>query len=372
MTVLALTLVLVAALGLVLRSGGTGRGANRRWRGVLVAAAMATVLPTVVGSPAEAEIVPAVPMGTAADYSVLGGSTVTNTGASLAVQNLGVSPGSSVTGFPPGVVSPGTIHPADAPALVAQNDLTIAYNNAALRTPSPVTTPTPVDLGGLTLVGGVYNSGGAVQLTGNLTLDGANDPHSVFIFQSASTLTTASNATVTLVNGAQECNVFWQVGSSATLGTGTAFAGNILALASVTLTTGVDLNGRALARSGAVTMDTNQIDAPTCVIPPPPTTTTTATTAMTATTTPAPGGGGEGEGVGVQQQQQATTTRSTSTTRRATTTTRTPTTQGSSNPSGLPATGSASGYELALAALALLIGTGAIALGRARDRRSTG
>ncbi|MGI5212303.1 ice-binding family protein [Plantactinospora sp. CA-290183] len=160
-------------------------------------------------------------------------------------QDLGVHPGSTATGFPPGVVL-GEIHLADAVALQAKNDLTTAYNDAAGRTPF---TNLPAELGGLTLTEGVYRIG-AAQLTGTLTLDAQNNPAAVFIFQIASTLTTASNSSVVLVNGASACNVYWQVGSSATLGTGTDFVGNILAQTSITLNTGADLQGRALAQTG--------------------------------------------------------------------------------------------------------------------------
>jgi hypothetical protein len=160
--------------------------------------------------------------------------------------------------------------------------LTAAYVDAASRVLNGSTT---ADLGNLVLVGGVYAgpSNSALSLTGNLTLDGAGDPNSVFIFQTGSTLTTASGSSVTLINGAQECNVFWQVGSSATLGTNSVFAGNILALQSITVTTGVTVHGRALARNGAVTLDTDTFISPTCNLSVP--TTTTTTTAVGATTT---------------------------------------------------------------------------------------
>ena len=246
--------------------------------------------------PARAEIVPTVLLATASDYSVLAGQAVTNTGPTVVPQSVGVWPGSAVTGFPPGiVVLPGVIHSADAPAQQAQSDLTTAYNDAAGR---PLTATTTDDLGGLTLVGGTYSGASQpLQLTGNLTLDGLNDPNSVFIFQAESTLTTASGSSVTLINGAQACNVFWQVGSSATIGTGTTFVGNIMALTSISVTTGATIEGRALARNGQVSLDTNVFTAPSCDLTPIPPV-TTPTTAPADTTTPegvVPTGPGTGE-----------------------------------------------------------------------------
>ena len=146
--------------------------------------------------------------------------------------------------------------------------------NAAGR---PLDATTTADLANLHLQGGVYAgpSKGALSLTGPLVLDGAGDPNSVFIFQTDSTLITGVGSTVTLINGAQECNVFWQVGSSATLGTGSVFVGNILALTSITVTTGVTVHGRALARNGAVTLDNDTFTEPSCATTLPPTTTTT-------------------------------------------------------------------------------------------------
>ncbi len=202
----------------------------------------------------------AVPMGTAGGYAVLAGSTITNTGNSVITGDMELSPGTSITGFPPGVNN-GTMRTGTNPAAVqAKSDLTTAYNNAAARTPS---TPLATELGGKTLTAGTYNNG-TFGLTGTLILDGRGNSKSVFIFQAASTLITASNSTVTLINGASACNVFWQVGSSATLGTGTKFAGSVLALTSITATTGATVVGRLLARNGAVTMDTNTINKSTC------------------------------------------------------------------------------------------------------------
>jgi Ice-binding-like/PEP-CTERM motif len=204
-------------------------------------------------------------LGAAESFAVLGGSTVTNTGPSVVTGDLGVSPGTAVTGFPPGTVI-GTIHAADAVAAQAQASLTTAYNEAASLTPTQ--SLTGINLGGLTLTPGVYFFASSAQLTGTLTLDALGDPNAQFVFQIGSTLTTASNSSVVYINGGQGGNTFWQVGSSATLGTTTEFAGNILALTSITLNTGANIRcGRALAQNGAVTMDSNivSINTPGCV-----------------------------------------------------------------------------------------------------------
>ncbi|MBK6799504.1 MAG: DUF3494 domain-containing protein [Acidobacteria bacterium] len=218
-------------------------------------------------------------LGTAQSFAVLGGSTVTNTGSTVVTGDMGVWPGLAITGFPPGVVNPpGTIHTGDAVAQQAQNDVTTAYNTLAGMACN--TSLTGQDLGGLTLTPGVYCFSSSAQLTGSLTLDALGDPDAVFIFQIGSSLTTASNASVQVINAGQNCNVFWQVGSSATLGTSTDFVGNILALTSITLNTTATLSGRALARNGAVTMDTNTITASNCALCPPINTTITAPAAV--------------------------------------------------------------------------------------------
>ncbi|MBI5445854.1 MAG: DUF3494 domain-containing protein, partial [Deltaproteobacteria bacterium] len=199
-------------------------------------------------------------LGTAASFAVLAGSTVTNTGSSVVAGDVGVSPGTAIVGFPPGIVTPpSTIHSADAVAAQAQVDLTTAYN-AIAGTPTQVDM-TGTDLGGLTLAPGVYGFTSTAQLTGTLTLDAQGDPAAVFLFKIGSTLTTASNSSIVVINGGSSCNLFWQVGSSATLGTTTTFAGNILADQSITLNTGARLSGRALARIGAVTLDGNNVAA---------------------------------------------------------------------------------------------------------------
>jgi len=215
------------------------------------------------GSPALAATAPN--LGTAETFVVLGGSTVTNTGSSVLVGDLGVWPGLAIVGFPPGIVY-GTTHAGDAAAQQAQSDLVTAYDNAAGQMCD--TDLTGQDLGGLTLVPGTYCFSSSAQLTGTLTLDAQGDPNAVWIFQVGSTLTTASSAVVDVINGGSACNVFWQIGTSATLGTGTAFAGNILALSSITSNTSVSLSGQLLARNAAVTLDT--ITAVLCDAEAPP------------------------------------------------------------------------------------------------------
>jgi hypothetical protein len=198
-------------------------------------------------------------LGTAGSFAVLGGSSVTNTGPSLVTGDLGVWPGTSITGILPGMVI-GTIHANDAVALQAQSDVTTAYN--ALAVQACGFNLTGQDLGGMTLTPGVYCFDTSAQLTGALTLDAQGDPNAVWVFQTATTLITATNSSVAFINGGAGvpgCNVFWQVGSSATLGTNTDFTGNILALASITMNTGANLYGSTLARNGAVTLDTNLI-----------------------------------------------------------------------------------------------------------------
>lgn len=230
-------------------------------------------------------------LGTAGSYSVLAGQSVTNTGPSTLSGNVGVSPGTEVTGFPPGVTG-GVIHSADAQALQAQADLTTAYDNAAGQASDAAV---GAELGGQTLTAGVYTASSSTQLTGPLTLDAQGDPDAVFIFQIGSALTTASNSSVVLLNDAQSCHVFWQVGSSAALGTNTSFVGTIMALTSVTADTGATVEGRALARNGSVTLDTNVFTDVQCATTPTSTPTSPSATASsnptetgTATGSPVP------------------------------------------------------------------------------------
>jgi Ice-binding-like len=198
-------------------------------------------------------------LGSAASFSVLGGETITNTGPTTMFGDLGLSPGSAVTGAPHVL---GQTHVDDAVAIGAKNALTTAYNNAASR---PSNGSAGTDLAGQTFLPGVRTASSSLLLSsGSVTLDAQGDPNAVFIFQIGSKLTTGSSTTVLLVGGAQACNVFWQVGSSATLGTGTHFAGTIMASASISATTAATIHGRLLARTGAVTLDTNTITTSTC------------------------------------------------------------------------------------------------------------
>ena len=210
----------------------------------------------------------AINLGGASGFGVLGGSAVTNTGATVVNGDVGVSPGTSITGFPPGSAT-GSIRVNDGPAQQAHADLATAYG--VLAGEARTSTLTGQDLGSLILNPGVFFFSSSAQLTGQLTLDGQGNANSKFHFQIGSTLTTASNSSVRLINGANVNNVFFQVGSSATLGTGTQFAGNILALTSITMNTGAtDLGGRALASNGAVNLDTNQLGPTASATPATP------------------------------------------------------------------------------------------------------
>ncbi len=200
-------------------------------------------------------------LGSAARFAVLAGTTVTNVPGADTVLNgdLGVSPGAAVTGFPPGVVN-GSIYAGDPNAAQAQSDLTIAYNEAEGRSTAPITVSG--NLGGQTLYPGLYKSTSSLAISsGDLTLDAQGDANAVFIFQIASTLTTTSGRKVILSGGANASNIFWQVGSSVTLGTTSVFRGTILAAISITLNTGATLDGRALAKNGAVSLSSSTVDA---------------------------------------------------------------------------------------------------------------
>jgi hypothetical protein len=197
-------------------------------------------------------------LGSAKSFAVLAGTTITNTGATTITGDVGLHPGKAATGFNT-VTLHGAKHLGDAVALKAKNALVTAYNDAAGATP---VTKVATELGGTTLKPGVYGSD-TLGLTGTLTLDGEG----LYIFQAGSTLITAPNSKVALINGASACNVYWQIGSSATLATATSFKGTIMALTSIALKNGATLQGRALARNGAVTMDHNTINSSACAAP---------------------------------------------------------------------------------------------------------
>ncbi len=200
-------------------------------------------------------------LGSASNFAVLGATpNVTNTGSTVVTGDVGIYPAASITGFPPGSVN-GTLHFADALARQAQTDLTTAYNDAAGRACPALNNLTGLVLGSggtvPTLTPGVYCFSSTAQLTGTLTLNGAG----LYIFQVGSGLTTASGSSIALTNGASACGVWWQVTSSATIGTTTSLAGNVLALLSITVNTGANVNGRLLARNGTVTLDSNAVTA---------------------------------------------------------------------------------------------------------------
>ena len=261
------------------------------------AAAAALVWAGIAGAGSAQAAATVVPLGTAGQFAVLAGSGITNTGATTISGDTGSSPTHSETGFGT-ITQTGTNHnapdPNDATTVQAKVDLTTGYNNAAGQTP-PIAKPT--ELGGQTLTAGVYKSD-TFGITGTLTLNGQGDPSSVFVFQAGSTLITAVNSKVSLINGASSCNVFWQVGSAATLGTGSTFVGTILAHDNISLNKAVTVDGRLLAGEqasgeGAVTLINDTITAPKCATPPTTTTTapgmTTTTAPPVTTTTTAPG-----------------------------------------------------------------------------------
>ena len=223
-------------------------------------AAVLAVVFALVAIPAAAQAAP-VNLATASPFVVLGGQAATNTGTSVLNGELGVAPGTSLAGFDTAVVN-GATHNNDAVAHQAQADLTNAYNVAAGQATTADLSNT--DLGNRTLTAGTYKYTSSAQLTGPLMLDAQNNPDAQFVFQIASQLTTASASSVVLLNGASPCNVYWQIGSSAVLGSTTAFQGNVMALTSISLNNGATVIGRLLARNGAVTLINNVINGAQC------------------------------------------------------------------------------------------------------------
>jgi hypothetical protein len=236
------------------------------WR--LTAGALGAVLAVV---PPSAVAAGGPPLGAAKSFVALGGSSLNNAGPSVFTGDVGVSPGTSITGFPPGTVVGGGIHANDAAAAAAHSDAANAYAFLAGMASSPANNLTGQDLGGMTLATGVYKFNTSAQLTGQLRLDAGGDSNALFVFQIGSTLTTASAASVVVINGGpnyDKANIFWQVGSSATLGSGTSFSGHILASASITVVNGSSMTGNALALNGAVTTDSNTNSTPPAILPP--------------------------------------------------------------------------------------------------------
>lgn len=256
----------------------------------IISILLTMMLITLIASPVTVSAETKVNLGTTLEtYAVLAYSTVTSTGATTiggdVGGNVGLSAGTSVTGFPPATISNGSIHLSDTSAMLAQDELTTAYNDAAGRTVTA--NLTGQDLGGMTLTTGVYKFDSSAQLTGTLTLDAQGDPDAAFIFQIGSTLTTASASSINLINGARFCRVFWQVTSSATIGTTSNFVGHIFAMVSITVNTGARVQGQLLARTGAVTLDSNEITNGFCADTAQTTAvTTTAVTTSDTTTTP--------------------------------------------------------------------------------------
>jgi len=347
-----------------------GRHARARLGfGALSVTGLAFIAVAAIGTQSALAATPTINLATASSYAVLAGQSVTNVGNTTIIGSVGVDPGTSYTGQSTVSQSGGTVNVANAAALQAQADATAAYGIAASATPP--TAAVTADLGGQTLIPGIYKSATSLGLTGQLTLNGPVG--SVFIFQAVSTLITASASSVVLTGGVTPCTVFWQVGSSATLGSTTNFNGSIMALTSISLLNSATVHGRVLAQTGGVTLNANTIDASTCSAAPPTTTTTaggTTTTAGGTTTTTAGGTTTTAGGTTTTAGGTTTTAGGTTTTSPVTTTTV------SIIPVGAPATGfggtaspnaSPSGL-IGLGALAIAVAAGAAALGARRRR----
>lgn len=269
----------------------THRRSLSRWWAPAVASVAAVGLVLVAGG-AHAAPVP-VPLGAAESFVVLAGAGVTNTGPTTLAGDIGTFPTTSISGTDTMTVT-GTNHAGDTVTQQAKTDLVAAYDAAAAQGPVQAV---PVELGNLVLPSGVYSSGGELQITGTLTLDAGDDPNAVFVFQTPSTLITATDSVVELINGASACNVYWQVTSSATLGVRSELIGTVLALTTITLDTEATVLGRVLARNGEVTLRSNTITRPLCdaVVTPTATPTATATAAPQVGAVPT-GGVATGDG----------------------------------------------------------------------------
>lgn len=258
---------------------------KRGFAGVILAVVLA-----LAAAPAVVQAAP-VDLATVRPFVVLGGTTVTNTGPSVLNGGLGVAPGTALTGFGSPAVVLGATHENDGVAKQAQSDLTTAYNAAAGQPVAPADDLSGTNLGNRKLGPGAYRYTSGALLTGPLTLDAEGDPSAQFVFEIGAELTTESASSVVLVNGASPCNVYWQVGSSATLGTTTAFKGNLMALTSISLKNGASVNGRMLARNGQVSLINNVLTRPLCLTGSTPLPTLTPPGGPTTTVPTTPGNG---------------------------------------------------------------------------------
>jgi type VI secretion system secreted protein VgrG len=238
------------------RSKRASRNATMALALLVAASLMALMLARASGAAATA-----VQLGGADSFAILAGAGITNTGPTTVNGDIGTFATTSFTGSA-SVTQTGTNHAGDTVTQDAKNALVTAYNDAAAQ--GPTTPIVGLTLGGKTLTRGVYNSGSTIDLTGTVTLDAQGDPDSVFVLQAGSALTTATSSSVALINGASACNVFWQIGSDATLGVGSTFVGTLLVQNSIVLDTGAVVSGRVLASVGSVTLDTNTIAKPSC------------------------------------------------------------------------------------------------------------
>ncbi len=321
-----------------------------KWLAPLALVTVGAVALAPAGSAFAAQV--PVGLGTAGSFAILAGAGITNTNATTVTGDIGTFPTTSETGTA-SITQTGTNHAGDSVTQGAKTDLVTGYNTAAGESPA---TAVAADLGGQTLNPGTYNSASSLGLTGAVTLNGGGNPNALFVFQAGSTLITASGSTVNLINGAQACNVYWQVGSSATLGTGSTFQGTILALTSISVTSATTIHGRVLARNGAVTLDNDTINVPAC------------TTAASATATTVPGGTAGTPGTAKASVKTPSPT-GTGTTAKGTTATGTGTPAGTTGSGTLPFTGINPRLPI-LGGSLVLFGTVLVGLSNARRRRT--